>query len=423
MLVEIEALGQDGDGIAPTDKGPVFVPYTAPGDRARISLIETRAGAARRGVLREVLSPAAGRQTPPCVHFTRCGGCRVQHLAPELYRRWKYGLLEAALDRARALPEERRAMIGVPPGTRRRARLHVRHLPDGIRLGFHEALSRRIVDLDECTILHPDLLDLLPPLRSVLATILARGHQLDISLTRLDDGVDLVLHGLARPKLDVIERLTDFAHRTGLARLSAGPPDGPVEPVANLAPGHLTIGPARIVPPPAPFLQATREGEEALAAAVLAALAGCPTGAKVADLFCGIGTFSLRLAARHPVLALDGDSAAIAALDAAGRQAGLAYELTAKTRDLGQRPLEGDELAGLGAVVFDPPRAGAPAQAAALARSRVPVVVAVSCNPKTFARDARILMDGGYRFAHVQPIDQFLWTAHLEIIGVFLNER
>jgi 23S rRNA (uracil1939-C5)-methyltransferase len=282
-------------------------------------------------------------------------------------------------------------------------------------LGFNAEGSHRIVDIVACEVLMPELLALISPLRTLLLKAVAEGQGAGITLTASDSGVDVLLANVAAVRLDQIERLTDFANAHDLARLSVEGAHG-VETVAMARPPVLAMGGVPVVLPPAPFLQATREGEAALVAAVLEAVDGART---VADLFCGLGTFALPLSGSARVLAADAAGPAVLALEAAARQ--FRRPVQTAHRDLFRRPLTPVELAGFRAVVFDPPRAGAQAQASQLAQSSVPIVVAVSCNPSTFVRDAEILVKGGYRLERLWPVAQFRWSTHLELAARFVR--
>lgn len=414
----ITAIGARGDGLAEAAGERVFVPLAVPGDRVRARLGPATAEGRRAEVVAWLVR-GEGRSEPACGHFGRCGGCALQHFAGPAYLEWKRGQVAAAL--ARAGCETGGAALEVaatPPGGRRRAGFTVRRRGGAVLAGFSERLSHRLVDVEECPVLAPELLALLPALRRHLAGVLPDGGSAEAAATLLEGGVDLLLTG--PPRLDLPARfaLADLAEAADLGRLSWQPDAGtPPEPVAARRPLRACFGagvPA-VEPPPGGFLQASREGEAALIAAVLAGVGAGP-GA-VADLFAGCGTFSLPLAAvGWRVHGVDGSAPALAALAQAARGV---LGLTTELRDLGRRPLEPRELAGFSAAVFDPPRAGAAAQAAALAASAVPAVVAVSCNPATFARDARLLVGGGYRLVAALAVDQFLWSAHVELVAAF----
>ncbi len=416
--VTIEGIGGRGDGVATFEGKPVFVPQTVPGDRLRVRLTSDKGGG-WRGEPVELLAEGPERQEPPCGHFGPCGACQLQQLDDARYAEWKRGLLLDALARQQLEAAEVAPLQRVPPQSRRRANLAAVRQGGRIRLGFHERMSRRVVDLQECHVLHPALFALLAPLRTLFAGLLRDGQTAEVTACLTETGADLLLQLPQAPDLAGREAATAFAEAQDLARLSARVADAPqAEPLCLRRPPVLTCGGVAVSPPPGGFVQPTAEGEAALVEAVLAALPEAP--GRIADLFSGCGSFSFPLAARaRSLLAVEGDEAALAALWSAARHAGLAGPVDIAARDLARRPLRPEELAGFDAVVFDPPRAGAREQAQHLAASEVPRVVAVSCNPVSFARDARLLVEGGYRLERILPLDQFPWTAHLELVAAF----
>jgi 23S rRNA (uracil1939-C5)-methyltransferase len=412
----VARVGARGDGIAMHGGRSVYLPFTAPGDRVRARLGVPR-DAGRAGTVLEVLEPGA-RRAPVCPHFGICGGCALQHLAEDAYCAFKVDLVRSALGHRGLDTAAVEALRTLPPATRRRARLALRRQKGGgARIGFHARDSHEITDMRACAVLHPRLAALVAPLRE-LAPVLLQGRDSGAAtVTLLDSGIDLLLDLPRVPDLALLERLAAFAHAQDLARLSwrVGEKDAPT-PAAERRPARAVLGGVTVEVPADSFLQASVEAEEVLTELVLA---GVGDAKRVADLHAGLGTFTFAFAARAAVLAVDGSRAAIAALAAAAARAQLAHSVSAETRDLDARPLLADELRRFDAVVFDPPRAGAAAQAAALAASTVPRVVAVSCNPATFARDARLLVDGGYRLTRVVPVDQFLWSPHVELVASF----
>jgi 23S rRNA (uracil1939-C5)-methyltransferase len=284
-----------------------------------------------------------------------------------------------------------------------------------LQLGFLGRQSHRVVDLRSCLILTPTLLALIAPLRTALDLLVGARERWGLVVSETETGVDLCIQTRRAPELGDREALAALAEASDLARISWQDGEGEPEPVIVRRAPVVTFGEVAVTPPPGGFLQPSREGEKVLSELVLRHLP--ENASRVADLYCGCGTFTFRLAGRAPVSAIEGDAAATEALQAAARAAGLTDRASAERRDLARRPLTADELAPFDCVVFDPPRAGAKAQAEQLARSRVPRIVAVSCNPATFARDARILADGGYRLTSVVPVDQFPWSAHLELVA------
>ncbi|MGI4877548.1 MAG: class I SAM-dependent RNA methyltransferase [Janthinobacterium lividum] len=395
--VDIVRLGTRGDGVTADGR---FVPVTVPGDRVRFA---------------DPVEVAAGpdHATPPCRHFPDCGGCQLQHVTDSAYERWAVARIVAALDIVGVAVGRVEPFALSPPRSRRRASLRAVRRGGALTLGFNADASHRIVDMHECHVLTPGLFALVAPLRALLRAALKDGEGAGITLTESDSGVDVLLANVAARSLADIERLNAFAAAHDLARLSVEGAEG-VETVTEARPPVLRFGGVGVVLPPAPFLQATRAGEAALQAAVAAATAGAQA---VADLFSGLGTFALPLSAGARVLAVDSSASAAAALAAAARAAG--RTLLVEPRDLFRRPLAPAELARFDAVVFDPPRAGAAAQVAALAASAVPRVVAVSCNPGSFARDAAVLAAGGYRLERLWPVGQFRWSSHVELAAQF----
>jgi 23S rRNA (uracil1939-C5)-methyltransferase len=409
----VARLGAGGDGIAPLPDGRLaYIPGVLPGERVRI------APGARRGEgvaarLVERLTDSPDRAAPPCPHFGPCGGCTVQHLAEEAYRRWKTALLAEALRRAGFPGTPIEPLVPAAPGTRRRAALALH----GRIVGFHERASRRVVDAPHCRVLDPALLALAGRLRGLALACLRPEAEAQVNL--LDSGADLVLRGPHAPDLAERERLAAFGEEADLARLSWATRDEAPLPVTVRRAPRIAFDGVAVEPPPGAFLQATRTGEAAIAAAVLDALADVAQDATVADLYAGIGTLSVRLARRFRVRAAEGEAEAAAALRRAANGAGLAPRLAVETRDLVARPLLPAELRGVDAVVLDPPRDGARAQCEALAQTPIRRIVYVSCNPAALARDARLLAGGGWRPRSATPIDQFLWSGHLECVVPF----
>ncbi len=392
--VPIVRLAARGDGITADGR---FVPLAAVGD-----LVDF-------GTKPPQILPGPHHAQPACTHYPACGGCQLQHLDEMAYR----DFVMDRLARVVPLPPDVGPVALSPARSRRRASLKALKRGGRLSLGFHSEGTHALVDIQDCPVLAPELMGLLPPLRSLLKARLKDGQGAGIALTASDTGVDLLLANVSADGLAAIEALTDFAADHDLARLSVEGPGG-IDTLVERRTPVLAMGGVTVALPVAPFLQATREGEAALVAAVQEAVGGAP---RVADLFCGLGTFALPLSRTAAVLAVDAAGPAVMALGAAARQAGRRVEV--QHRDLFRRPLAGKELAGLDAVVFDPPRAGAEAQAKALAASEVPVIVAVSCNPNTFGRDAKILMDAGWRLTSLWPVAQFRWSSHVELVARF----
>jgi len=412
--LEIGEIGAQGDGIARLGTDIVYVPYTVAGDRV-LARIEGRRGDGLAAALVEVLVPGDARVTPPCPHFGRCGGCSLQHLADPAYAAWKRDLLITQLSRHGLAEVPVADLVRVAPGGRRRAAFAFARRRDGTLAGFHARASHAVVDVETCRLIDPALEAMLPPLRALLSAIVPDGGGGDAVAILGENGIDLLVEAEARLDLFDRERLAAFAESHDLARLSWRLPGaGVIDPIARRRPAVVRFAGIAVEPSPGGFLQPTLAGEAVLTGLVVAAVGRLDP---VADLFSGCGTFALPLAAAgHSVHAVEGEETPLRALEAAARQAGLT--LSGEIRDLARRPLLAGDLARFNALVFDPPRAGADAQAEQLATAGPSVVVAVSCNPATLARDLRILVDGGYAVESATPIDQFPWSAHLETVAV-----
>jgi len=418
--LEVNALGSGGDGVAEYGESRVFIPYAAPGDRLRVRLPQKTAGAMRAEIV-EVLTEGPGRQKPICPHFSACGGCAVQHITESAYSAWTRSLVADALVHRGIDPGVVRNLVPGRTGRRRRARLHARATAQGVVLGYLATRSHRIVAVIECPVLDPIIVAILEPLRALLADILQRGQETEIAVTLCDTGLDAVIAMGKSLRLSDREKLVSFADASNLARVSWQPLQrgkaGEPETVIRRRPPTVAFAGMHVEIPPDAFVQPTAEGEAALRGTVLAAIAGFD---RVADLFAGCGAFALPAAAAGlHVLAIDSAPDQITALDATARKAMLGEFVRTDVRDLNRRPLTGADLAQFEAVILDPPRAGAMVQAGLLAGSSVPTVVYVSCNPASFARDARILIDGGYELQSVTPVDQFLFSPHAELVAVF----
>lgn len=399
----ITRLGAQGDGVAETTGAPVFVPFALAGERVLADVDGAR------GHLLRVLQPSPARIEPVCRHFGTCGGCVVQHMSANVYRAWKRDLVVSAFA-ARGLDVTVGDLVE-PGGKRRRAVLSAERSDNGVAIGFHEAQSHALVAITECPVLDPKIVAAIPALKTLIAPLISKlGARLTVTATK--SGLDVLLDGIERKLTpDVRSRLASEASTLQLARLAIGN-DVVVE---TLLP-FLTFAAADVVLSPGCFVQAVAEAETEMARRILVAVGKVKS---VADLFCGVGAFTFPLAARAKVLAFDGNQPAIAALNAAAKKATGLKPITARVRDLFREPLSPLELNEHDAIVFDPPRAGAEAQAQRLARSKVKTVVAASCNPATLARDARHLVDGGYKIESVTPIDQFVYSAHVEVVAVF----
>jgi 23S rRNA (uracil1939-C5)-methyltransferase len=384
LIVRIAARG---DGVTASGR---HVPFGVPGD----AVLDDGA-----------LAFGLHHQEPPCRHFPECGGCQLQHADDGAYRGYLVSRIETALAQ-HALETEIRHPHLSPPNSRRRAALRALRLAQGAVIGFNAAKSNLIVDMRECHILRPELFSLVAPLRELLGGLLQPKRAAEVQLTLVDQGVDLLLKGVAAEALSAVEQLTSFASTHDLARLIIDQGIGP-ETLYEPQPATVTLSGVPVVFPPGGFLQATEDGEAALAGAAWDAVGDARM---IADLFAGLGTFALAAKARY---------AAEASRDAAAALKAAAPTIAVEHRDLYRRPLDVEELRRFDAVILDPPRAGAEQQVIALAGSQVQRIAYVSCNPATFARDAKTLMEGGYTLKGVRPVGQFRWSTHVELAACF----
>ncbi len=403
----IETVGGEGDGVA---AGPAFVPFTLPGERARA------AGSGERWELLEILDPSPQRIAPVCPHFGTCGGCALQHWAHEPYLAWKVERLVGTLAHQR-IETEILAPFAASPASRRRVALHARRgSREAARLGYKARKSWDLVNIAVCPISDPAIQAAIPALKRLAAPLFEHPKSAPtLHVTLTPTGLDVDISGVERKSgglsADARVQVAERAAEADFARVTI---DGEVAYQAR-AP-QVRLGQAVVSLPPGAFLQATPQAEAAMAAFVAEAAAGAT---RIADLYCGVGTFTFRLAEIAQVHAADSAPEAIRALSGALAAAPGLHGVTAEARDLVRRPVLADELKKTDLVVFDPPRAGAAEQSAELARSSVARVIGVSCNPATFARDARTLIDAGFALDRVLPVDQFLWSPHIELVGVF----
>jgi 23S rRNA (uracil1939-C5)-methyltransferase len=403
----IDHVGQLGDGVGFADGQTLYVPYALGGEVVEVAPVPGHHPDRRRLIGIERASPE--RIAPFCQHFGTCGGCAIQHWDVERYRAWKRQLVVETLAQAKIA-------CGVHPLIdahglgRRRITLHARMgTHDVLKVGFSAANSHDIVPIDRCPILDPGLGGALDAAWAIAEPLKPTGKPLDIQFTATDSGLDVDVRGSGPLPSAMIATLSRVAEQHGLARLTRHG-----ELVLMRTPPTIGIGTAQVTLPPGAFLQATVAGEQALAALVSE---HCQRSKHIAELFCGVGPFALRLAAKSRIAAFDSDAGAVTALQKAATSTSGLKPIKAETRDLFRRPLMPQELRDYDTIVFDPPRQGAQAQAIQLAASKIPVVVAVSCNVATFARDARLLIDGGYKIEGVTPVDQFRHTPHVELVA------
>ena len=397
----VEHLSPSGDGVVRGDGAPRFVPMTLPGETIRLD---------EAGVLVEILTPSPDRAQPFCPAYGRCGGCQLQHLSLSAYAAWKREVVQRALERAGFTVEVAPVMLAHGRG-RRRAIVHVRFAEGGPRAGFMAARSHDLQALDACPILVPELKDVFHVAREAARPLAGRNKPLDVQVTATEAGLDVDIRGHGQPDAGERLRLTNAAARLDLARLSVHR-----DIVVERRPPILDVGGIKLMLPPRAFLQATAEGEQALGAL---ALEGVGKAKAVADLFCGVGPFALRLAQRARVHAADDGQDAVAALERAARSVQGLKPIVAEARDLFRRPLLPQELDRFDCVLMDPPRAGAEAQSRQIADSKVKSVVSVSCDLQSFVRDGLILKAAGFTLTKVTPVDQFAWSRHIELVGEF----
>jgi 23S rRNA (uracil1939-C5)-methyltransferase len=394
----IERLGHLGDGVA----NGVFVARTLPGEVVEGEVEQGRIAAPR------IVTPSSDRVKPVCRHYKTCGGCALQHAADPFVADWKAEVVRTALT-AQGLEAPFLPMHTSPPHSRRRATLAGRRLKKGAMIGFHGRASGSLTEVPDCQLLHPDILAIRPALEELTLIGASRKSEVALTVTRSDTGIDIAVTGGKRLDDPLRIELGAMAAKHGLARLAWDD-----EVVAQSSPPVQPFGRALVAPPPGAFLQATADGEAALLAAVRA---GVGDAKRVFDLFAGSGTFTLPLAENAEVHAVESDAAMLVALDTGWRHAQGLKKVTTEARDLFRRPLMPAEFKYVDAVVIDPPRAGAEAQIIHLAEAAVPRIVAVSCNPVTFARDVRILVHAGYTLDWVQVVDQFRWSVHVELVA------
>jgi len=399
----IARLGSQGDGIAVAENGEVYIPFTLPGETV------TAARQKDRATLMSVLEASPLRIEPACRHFTECGGCALQHFEAEAYQQWKRGKVVQAL-KGTAIVGEVGALVPCAPHSRRRVTFSARRGEAGIELGFVRALSSEIIPIEECPISLPAIVSALGRLRALAGLVCATQKAFHITVMVTASGLDVAVHDSGKLGDNQRRVASNFVMAEGFARLSV---DGEI--VVEPKKPTVQFGSVAVAVPPGAFLQATEAAEQTMADLVGQHLSRAK---KVADLFAGCGSFALRLAAKSEVHAVEGDALALAALDRAFRFASGLKRVTSERRDLFRRPLTFKELNAFDGLVFDPPRAGAEDQSKQIARSDVPLVAAVSCNPVTLARDLRILLDGGYTLKSVTPIDQFLWSPHVEAVAL-----
>ena len=407
--VTVTDIGIRGDGSAHGKSKRYFIPYSAPGDRLSIS-VERSGKGDQRAKINKIISQSETRTNPTCPHFGTCGGCALQHLQTKAISALKRSFIANALVR-RGLPTHTlQQTIEIAPGLRRRVRFAVQK-SSRVKFGFFEPHSNRIVDIELCPAIRPEIADLIGPLHGFIATTRGLSRAATVQVTASDNGIDILI--CPRNKTDLAledrEAFARFANTYDLARIAWNGPLGP-EPIAQRREPRHRFGTAIVTPPPNAFLQPSKEGEDAIAMAASYALQGAR---RIADLYAGCGALTFPFSSIAPTHAFESDADMVSAIKRAAGE----HPVTADLRDLTRMPLPAQELNKFDAVVFDPPRSGAKSQAAALALSSVPLIVAISCNPGTLARDLNLLVDGGYTLQSILPIDQFPWAPHVEAVA------
>lgn len=411
LTLNILEIGARGDGVAEYDGHRYFVPFTLPAETVEAEPREKR-GEGVTCELVEVLAPSRHRETPPCTHFGVCGGCALQHWRRDIYASWKVELITRALQQRGVDAPPFTPALACEPAERRRVDIVLRRQGRRVLAGFHERASQKVVDVGTCTIARPAVNAALAPLRRAMVGVLPDGAAADAVVNETDTGLDVLVrpHKRLDLTLSLREALVALAEEANFARLSWGD-RATADPVVTRRAPLLVLGDTSVEPPPGAFLQATKRAEITMRAAVTA---WTGEAGHVTDLFAGVGALTLGRPGRLSLF--ESDKSAVASIDAAARRIG-GNRVIAHRRDLFRNPLIASELKAFDAVVLDPPRAGAAAQCAELARSDVKRIVYASCDPGSFARDVRGLQDGGYRLEKLMPIDQFLWSAHVELIA------
>ncbi len=410
ITLKIDSLGAGGDGVATSPEGmPVFVPLALPGETV---VVETMATHTR---LKRIVDPSPERIKPVCTHFSQCGGCSLQHLNAASYQVWKREHLRSTLG-ARGLDCEVAPLVANEAGTRWRATLSATRTKKSVLLGYFRRASHDIIDIQQCPVLRPEIVEALPALRKLVRPLLSRKNVARLSILVTKGGLDIAIEDVELVE-EAVKRLqlVELCAPIRLARLTVAG-----EMIIEKDRAHIAFDGLPAISPPGGFLQASEAMQDKMIKHVMALLADLKKG-KALDLYSGMGTFTLPLARRFKLLAVEYDAAALAALQqAVGFSEGL-KTIEILERDLALMPLSALELKGYDVVLFDPPRSGARAQVAELAKSVVPRLIAISCSPASFARDARILIDGGYRLKSLTPFDQFLYSTHVELVGEFVK--
>jgi len=413
--VVIDDIGAGGDGLASANDKKLYIPGVLTGETVRVKTKHPRGDGIVCEVM-DVIQPSPQRNTPICPYFGRCGGCQLQHLKAEAYADWKHQRVARVLAQRGFQDVDVLAPVLIGPTTRRRVTFSAEKNGAKVHLGFNAQASHDLQDIASCPLLVDDLNQIIEPLKAMLSNVLKDRVRARIFITSCHNGLDILIEGRGGLELPQREAIADFVKGGKALRVAWTEPDYPPEPVAMVELPVINLSGVLVELPMGGFLQASVAGEQAILAQVKTGVGGA---GRIADLYCGLGSFTLPLSQQGLVRAIDMIEPPVRALERAAGRCGLGGHVVAEVRDLDRQPLDVKDLSKFDAVVFDPPRIGAGAQAAELANSTVSKVVAVSCNPATFARDARILVDGGYRLIDVLPVDQFTYSAHVELVARF----
>jgi len=413
--IKIEQLGSAGDGVGELDGVPCFVPYSAAGDVLRVNKVDNR-GAGILAEIEEIITPSPDRQDIKCRHFGTCGGCSLQHLNDDFVADWKANLIRQALAQKDITDVVINPTVMSPEFSRRRVEFVAKKRKKGVMIGYHRPRSHQIFDVGECPLLQPELLALVKPLRAILPDLMPRNSEARLTLTATKNGVDLLVSIAAAIDLEGREQLATFAQTHKLCRISwYDETEKLMDQVASIKPAAITVGETDTLLPAGGFLQATLHGQETLVQLMLEHL---PTKSRVVDLFAGCGTFTLPAAPfAKEVHAVEGSHTHTENMQLAANQQMLA--VSTEARDLFRRPLLAEEFKGFDVVIIDPPRAGAKAQVQEIGLSNIKTVIFISCSPKSFARDAEVLLDYGFKMSPITPVDQFRWSTHIELFTTF----
>lgn len=414
--VTIHSLAGLGDGVADHNGKPLFVPKSCVGDQLHVRILKQTASETR-GEIAEILSPGPDRIDAPCPYYADCGGCTLQHLSPDAYRGYKYKRLESAV-RQSGFSFDNPSIAFLDASSRRRVEFTIAQKENGVSLAFHRLRSHTLIPIDQCLVLEPTLQAALPAITQALSALSFRHTLSLLSLTATDSGIDAVL-GLGVWEKRLTDDLLALAETLDLARLSVTDQNGPPRILSERRPVTIRLGAYDIAFPPYAFLQAAQKGQELMVGMIQEATQGARN---VADLFCGIGTYSFPISAHARVHAIEIDASMVEHMRMNIARHRLGGTITASARDLFRTPLTASELNRFDTVIINPPRAGAKNQCEMLAASRVPTVVMVSCNPASWTRDAKILKNAGFSLKSLHGIDQFVYNPHFEIVSVFTRK-